>query len=163
MILKEFLAWLPALLTLVGWFLVNHQNNAREARKEARSAADRCKTLARDAAHLGMQYWQQEPKIPSWQIKAVLEELEVEVCRFPEDRGRREILNKYIDLVEAITCDEFEAGVMHPRESTSPVMREIVRTRSLLLAEVEKQFQAHFQDGELRRTLKTLEHDTRTV
>lgn len=141
---KDILPWAAPLLTLAGWFLVNHQNNARESRKEARSAADRCKTLVREASQLGIEYWEGKPEAASWQVKAILEELEVELCRFPEKQGRPQLLVKHVDLVEAITGHDFDSTTMVPKLHNDPVMREIANARQRLLFEVESQFSAHF-------------------
>ena len=142
---KDLLPWAAPLLTLAGWFLVNKQNNARESRKEARSAADRCKILTRESAQLGIKYWEAKPDATSWQVKALLEELEVEICRFPEKKGRPDLLAKHIDLVEAIMGYDFDSARMQPKTPTDPVMRDIAKARQRLLFEVEHQFEAHYQ------------------
>lgn len=141
----ELLPWAAPAFTLIGWFIVNHQNNNREKRKEARAAADRCKTLARDVSQLGYNYWLGEGHVAPWQIKAHLEELEVEITRFPENRGRTHLIDRYIDLVEAITSLDFESATMKPRPVGDGVYREIAKARQQLLYEIEQQFSQHFQ------------------
>ena len=142
---KELIPWAAPIFTLIGWFIVNHQNNDREKRKEARAAADRCKTLARDVSQLGYNYWLGKGDVAPWQIKAHLEELEVEITRFPENKGRSCLIDRHIDLVEAITGLDFESAVMKPRPVSHGLYREIAKARQRLLSEIEAQFSQHFQ------------------
>jgi hypothetical protein len=141
---KDALPWLPPLLTLAGWFLVNHQNNSRERRKDARSAADRCKTLARESAQLAIKYWEAKADDSVWQLKAALEELEVEIRRFPAEKGRNELNEKYTDLVEVITGDDFDTATRQPKLADDAITKNIARTRQAFLHEVEAQFEKHY-------------------
>mgnify|MGYP003586266291 FL=1 len=141
---SDLLPWTAPAITLLGWYIVNGQNNARERRKEARSAADRCKTIAREVTQLGYNYWLGKGNVEAWQIKAQLEELEVEIARFPEGKGRSKLIDRHIDLVEAITGLDFESATMKPRESGHVIYREIAIARQRLLAEIEQQFSQHF-------------------
>ena len=143
-IIKDYLPWAPSLLTLAGWYLVNAQNNSRERRKEVRSGADRCKALARDAAQTAIKYWEGKPDGAAWHVKANLEELEVEIRRFPISKGREELNNRYVDLVNAIAAEDFESANMQKKPPTDPIMRCISRTKQALLHEVECQFERHF-------------------
>lgn len=143
-ITKDLLPWLPPLLTLAGWFLVNHQNNTRERRKDARSAADKCKTLAREGAQLAIKYWEAAAGESGWQLKAALEELEVEVRRFPVSKGRPQLNERYADFVEVITGDDFESLSRKSRSPDDTVMKDIARTRQAFLHEVESQFEKHY-------------------
>ncbi|MDP3230734.1 MAG: hypothetical protein Q8N13_22560 [Acidovorax sp.] len=142
---KDLLPWLAPAFTLVGWFIVNGQNNERERRKEARAAADRCKTLAREVTQLGYNYWLGQGSVAPWQIKAQLEELEVEITRFPADKGRNKLIDRHIDLVEAVTGLDFESATMKPRPVGHAIYREMAIARQRLLSEIEQQFSAHFQ------------------
>lgn len=142
---KDLLPWAAPVFTLIGWFLVNHQNNVREKRKEARAAADRCKTLAREVSQLGYNYWLGKPDVAPWQIKAHLEELEVEITRFPENKGRSQLIDRHIDVVEAITGLDFESSTMKPRPLGHSVYREMALSRQRLLSEIEQQFSKNFQ------------------
>lgn len=142
---SELLPWAGPVITLIGWFIVNGQNNDRERRKEARSAADRCKTLAREVSQLGYNYWLGKGDVAPWQIKAQLEELEVEITRFPESKGRSKLIDRHIDLVEAITGLDFESATMKPRAASHAIYREMAIARQRLLAEIEQQFSQHFQ------------------
>ena len=141
---KEMLPWLPSLLTLAGWFLVNHQNNTRERRKDARSAADKCKALAREAAQLGIDYWGGGDQV-AWKVKAALEELEVEIRRFPAHKGREQLTDALADFVDAVaTGDDFDTTHRAPKPPDGLVMRDLARTRQAFLHVVEAQFEKYF-------------------
>lgn len=139
------LPWAAPAFTLIGWVIVNHQNNDRERRKEARAAADRCKALIREASQLGYNYWLGKNGVAPWQIKAHLEELEVEITRFPEKKGRSNLLDKHSDLVDAIIGWDFESATMKIKAVDHVVYREIAKARQRLLFEIEQQFAQHFQ------------------
>lgn len=140
----DFLPWLPSAFTLIGWRIVNQQNNQREARKDIRGAADRCKTLARDVAQSGFTYWAGQDEVKTWQIKAALEELEVEIGRFPESKGGAELLVCHVDFVDAVTGYDFESVTFYKKAADHPVFHLIALTRQRLLAEIESQFKKHY-------------------
>lgn len=141
---KEVLPWAPPALTVLGWYLVNRQSNSREVRKEMRSASDRCKALARESVVLGVQYWSGEKDVAAWQVRVVLDELDFELCRFPELKGRKELLEKFADLADAITGQDFESPAPKAKKTGDPVMRQMTNTRQRLLVEIEHQFEIHF-------------------
>jgi hypothetical protein len=143
--IQVVLPWLPSLLTLAGWYLVNHQNNTRERRKDARNAADRCKTLARESAQLAIKYWKDDQAdVSAFQLRAALEELEVELRRFPTKKGRKELNEKYADLVDFITGDDFDTADRQQKLAGHSLMKGISRTRQAFLHEVEAQFEKHY-------------------
>ena len=140
----DVLPWVGPCLTLFGWFLVNRQNNQRELRKEMRTAADNCKVLARDVSILGFEYWQGDADASSWKIRSVLDELEIELSRFPEEKGRPQLLEKHIELTDAITGGQFESVARPKRNSNDQEMRVIAKCRERLLREIEIKFQEHY-------------------
>lgn len=141
---KDVLPWAPPALTVLGWYLVNRQSNKREIRKEMRSACDRCKALVREAVVLGIQYWSGTNNVQAWQVKAMLEELDIELCRFPDRHGRQDLLGKYADLLDAITGHDFESQSRKVRGPTDQVIREMTKARQRLLVEIESTFERHY-------------------
>lgn len=141
---KDVLPWAPPALTVLGWHLVNRQSNAREVRKEMRAASDRCKALTRESVDLGIQYWTASSNIQAWKVKAALEELDVEISRFPEGRGRQELFEKHADLMDVITGADFESPSRRVCSPDDPVVRAMTRSRQRLLVEIESQFEKHF-------------------
>ena len=141
---SDLLPWLPSAFTLAGWHIVNRQNNLRESRKDIRGAADRCKALTRDVAQLAFKYWAGQDTVQPWQIKALLEELEVEIGRFPESKGGVELMVVYVDFVDAVAGYDFESATLTSKPADHPVFRQIPSIRQRLLAEIESQFKKHY-------------------
>jgi hypothetical protein len=140
----DVLPWVGPCLTLCGWFLVNRQNNQRELRKEMRSAADKCKLLAREVSSLAFDYWQGDEKSSSWKVRSLLDELEIELSRFSEDKGRQALLDKHIELTDAITGGQFESINRPKRDPNDQEMRTIAKCRERLLREIEIKFQEYY-------------------
>lgn len=136
----DFLPWLPSVFTLLGWYVINRQNNQRESRKDLRAAADRSKVLAREIAQLGFKYWAGQDETKAWQIKATLEELEVEIGRFPQVKRCSSLMDRYVDFVDAVTGYDFESTNFYKKAEDHPVFQKISLTRQKLLAEIENQF-----------------------
>lgn len=141
---RDVLPWAPPALTVLGWYLVNRQSNRREIRKEMRSACDRCKALVKEAVVLGVQYWSSTNDVQAWQVKAVLEELDIELCRFPDKHGRQDLLGKHADLLDAITGADFESPSRKVRGTADPVIRQMAKARQRLLVEIESKFEQHY-------------------
>lgn len=93
---------------------------------------------------MGVQYWKGEPDISAWKIKALLEELEVEVCRFDEGPGRQKLLEHHVDLLDAIMGYDFDNEVINPKPVTHQIWRDIAKARQKFLFEVEHQFSQLF-------------------
>lgn len=136
--------WTPAAMTLAGWAVINWQNNRRETRKEGRSTADNAKKLAKDAASIGIGYWQQRPDNLSWQVKAALEELEVELSRFPGFAQGSLLMNQFVKFDDAITGDDFESAQPRMLTLSDPLIKKIIYRRNMLLAEIEREFKSVF-------------------
>lgn len=141
----NLLAWAPLLVTLAGWFIVNHQNNKREERKEGRAGADRCKALANSACELGTKYWLGQSGADTWKIKAELEQLDLEIACFPLYNGQSPLALAVVGLMDAITDGDFETKSMTPAEPNDPRITNIRVARNCVLREVERQFRAHFK------------------
>lgn len=141
---RDVLPWAAPALTVLGWYLVNKQSNKREVRKEMRAVCDRSKALVREAVALGMQYWAGTNGVLAWQVKAVLEELEVELSRFPDRHGRQDLLGKHADLLDAITGADFESKERTVRGEGDPLLRDMARARQRLLIEIEHKFDVHY-------------------
>jgi 16S rRNA G1207 methylase RsmC len=139
--LKALLPWLPPMLTLVGWSLVNRQNNQREKRKDVRSAADQCKKLARESTQLAVIHWKSTNDASAWQVKALLEEMEIELRRFPAGEVRECLTNKCSVLIDVILDGDFDAATRQPKLSGDPLMKCIAGARQSFLHEIEFQFE----------------------
>lgn len=140
---------LPSLVAILGWTIVNSQNNKRETRKEGRSAADASKKLAMEVCTLAVKYYIGDRADP-FALKSTIEVLEIELGRFPMFNtapGRREgsrLMGCFIDFDHAITGGKFESTDQPVFVLSSPEVRAIVSSRNRLLLEVENQFRLHF-------------------
>lgn len=141
---NSLLPWFPSALTLLGWYVVNRQNNLRETRKEARSAADRCKVLAREAAQHGIEYWSGSGDVKPWKIRANLEELEVEIGRFQNQAMQDKLLEAHAELVDAVMGHNFDTAGFKPVTQDHPVFKEIPAARQRLLVTIERELTGQF-------------------
>lgn len=141
----DLLPWLPPAFTLLGWVIVNRQNNQRETRKEARSAADRCKVLAREVSQHGIEYWSGTGEIEPWKIRACFEELEVEIERFHDEDMRGRLLNLQAELVDAVMGYNFDTSGFKPVTQDHPVFKEIPAARQRLLFAIERELSQQFR------------------
>lgn len=136
----DLLPWLPPMFTLAGWVIVNNQNNHRETRKEARSAADRCKVLTREVAQYGVEYWSGTGNdVQPWKIRAGFEELEVEIERFHDEGMRKRLLNLQVELVDAVMGYNFDIAGFKPVAQDHPVFKQIPAARQSLLFAIERE------------------------
>jgi len=142
---SDLLPWLPPIFTLLGWIIVNRQNNQRESRKEARSAADRCKVLAREVSQYGIEYWSGTAEVKPWKIGAAFEELEVEIGRFQNEGMRDRLLNLQVELVEAVMGHNFDTAGFKPVAEDHPVFKEIPIARQRLLSAIERELTLQFR------------------
>ncbi len=141
----DLLPWLPPIFTLAGWVIVNNQNNHREARKEARSAADRCKELTREVAQHGIEYWSGTGDVQPWKIRIGFEELEVETERFQDEKMRALLLELQVELVEAVMDNNFDTADFKPVDKYDPVFKAISAAKQRLLFAIERELAKQFR------------------
>lgn len=137
------LQWLPALIAIGGWVIVNSQNNKRETRKEGRAAADCAKKLTMEAAALGVAYLKGD-RADSFAVKLIMEALEVELARFPLFNQGSRLMGRYVDFDTAITGGDFESPAQPTFTASSPEIRKVGNARNQLLSEIEAQFKLHY-------------------
>lgn len=134
------------LVVLIGWIVTNRQNNKRETRKEGRSACDAAKKCALEISHIGKQYLCTREEELTFKIKSELDLLEIELSRIPffGIGENSSLMKKFIDFSEALTGLDFEQKDAPPLKPTDTRVQSIIRTRNLLLHEVERQFKLQF-------------------
>jgi hypothetical protein len=133
----------PWLLIVVGWMIVNYQNNVRETRKEARAMADAAKKTAIEVSSKAVDFFT-SADASGLALKSSLELLEIELERFPLFSAGSKLLVCFTAFAEVITGDDFESRDRSVKEPTSPEINAVFRTRNELLAEIERQFKVHF-------------------
>lgn len=132
------------LLIVIGWLLVNRQNNLRESRKETRSMADAAKKLTIELKLNAVTYLTSTKNELASEIKSSLELLEIELERFPDFSNGSRLMDKYNQFVESITCDDFESQTRTLKPLGSKELLFVNRSRNELLSEIEKQFKLQF-------------------
>ena len=140
--LDYILKGLPLLLVVVGWALVNEQNNNRETRKELRKAADEAKALVRDLYKIAHKYYTHADAAIAFQIKDQLDELETELRRLPayqaDEAAGSKLLHAYNDYADAITDDPFESAKLSPLLPDDETIKRISRAKQALLMHIEE-------------------------
>lgn len=140
-LLGELLRFAPLLLTITGWWLVNRQNNKREARKEHRVLVDTAKREIMKIADDATSYFMDTMSVLSPKIKWALDALEIELERMPHaGANHRDLSEAFINFAEACTGGEFEQKNRTRLDHTSAEVRAIHLTRNKLLSVMERHF-----------------------
>ena len=144
MSLDDWSKYLPLLLVVAGWAVVNHQNNRRETRKEMRALLDSTKKATVEVARLAVAYYCDAEAEAAHEIKWSLQALEIELERLPGFDQRSRLLKKFVEFSEAATGGDFESADRPKRTRAAPEIASIQRTRNLLIAELELQFKKQY-------------------
>lgn len=137
----QIITWL---LIIVGWGIVNHQNNIRETRKEARSMADEAKTSVVNTCTAAIAYFSDSNETGAAELKSSLELLEIELERFPLFKDGSTLMVKFLNFNQAIMGGDFESLTREIKGLDSAEVKSLRRSRNALLAEIERQFRIHF-------------------
>ena len=140
---SQVITWL---LVLLGWTLVNAQNNRREERKELRAALDRLSLRIEKLVALSIKYWQSdvssESDDTSWEIKRDLDNVEASINRIVRRsemslpwywlrRSKRlgaiaaansNVLTAFDEWAGILTGGDFESAVRMPRSIADDVV-----------------------------------------
>ncbi|MBV8045683.1 MAG: hypothetical protein JO171_00905 [Paludibacterium sp.] len=139
----DLLKWLPPVLVVLGWIVVNWQNDKRELRKEARSLIDAAKKLVGEIAVKAVNYHVDGQHGLTFEIKAGLDALEIECERLPYFVKDSPLMGAHVAFTDAITGGDFEATAPAKKAPNSPEVATILRTRTEMLAELERVFRVH--------------------
>ncbi len=137
---KSLQPWLPPLLTVLGWWVVSRQTNRRERRKEIRSIVDAVKKRVVDTAaqSIGCMCGKSRDAAAESEVKAALDELEIEMSRLPFYASRKEMVKAMADFADACTGGDFESVRWVTRLSTSREAQAIILSRNWLLQNLEE-------------------------
>lgn len=138
--LMQFVPWL---LIVVGWVIVNYQNNLRETRKEARTMADNAKKSTIEISLQTVKFLTSKTVL-DLELKSSLELLEIELERFPLFSTGSSLMVCFTTFAEAITGGDFESIERTIKRPDSAEVSAVFRTRNELLAEIERQFKVHY-------------------
>jgi len=145
--MEDFTKWLPSLLVVIGWIIVNHQNNKRETRKECRSLIDDAKAAVIDVAAKAVLYHTEAKKELSVEILAAIDALEIECERLPNWVKGCPLMGCHAAFANAMTGGDFDSAEVEKKAANSPQVISIVRTRTEMLSELERIFRVHYLGG----------------
>jgi len=142
----DFLKALPPMLVVIGWILVNYQNDKRELRKEARALVDAAKKSIVELAAKAVSYHVDGKVDTAYEIKAGIEALEVECERLPGASFLRNspLMLCLVAFADAMTGGDFESQSPQKKSPTSPEVAVILRTRTAMISELERVFRVHY-------------------
>lgn len=137
--IAEWLRYAPLLLTIIGWSLVNWQNNKREDRKECRALIDAAKReivrIADDATCYFMDTTSQLDRQITWSLDA----LEIEIERL-HSTGPHELVTVFSEFADACTSGEFQQKGRIPLGHESEQIRSIHLARNRMISSLENHF-----------------------
>ena len=143
---EQFLPWLPLLMTVAGWFMVNWQNNRRENRKEERALLDAAKKLVIDMATKARAYMSAIDRNEETEadIKAGVDQLEIELGRLPRYKQETKLINAVAAFGDAATAADFESATRMPRKLSDAEPQALMAARNTLLTSLELLFSARY-------------------
>lgn len=142
-ILKDYvLPWLPTTATLIGWYVVNRQNNKREARKEERALIDGVKKLVIDLTGQARNYMCTETRDEGIEaeIKLRLSQVEIELERLPGYVTTSVLVDAMAAFGDAATGADFESATRTARSNSDPEPQALALARNDLLQKLESLF-----------------------
>ena len=132
-------------VVVLGWFVSNHQANAREDRKEARSLVDGAKKLVSQVAEDSLAYLCHGEANLAVRITSTLETLEVELQRVPSFTiPASRLMAALVAFQDATTGGDFETAHPVKRTLQSAEVAAVLRTRNALHAELERQYKEEY-------------------
>lgn len=144
MTFDDWSKYIPLLLVVAGWAVVNHQNNRRETRKEMRASVDATKKAIIEVSRLAVDYYCGIGAEAAHEIKWSLQALEIELERLPGFDQRSSLLKRFVEFSEAATGGDFESADRPKRTRAAPEIAAIQHTRNLLIAELEVHFKKRY-------------------
>ena len=142
-VLKDYvLPWLPIAFTLAGWYVVNRQNNKREARKEERALIDGVKKLVIDLTGQARSYMCTEARDEDQEadIKLRLSQMEIELGRLPCYAETPWLVDAVAAFGHAATSADFESATRSARKVSDPEPQTLALARNELLQKLEQLF-----------------------
>lgn len=134
--------WVPPLVTVLGWGIVNYQTNRREARKEDRALIDAAKKLVVETGAAARRYMADAHRNPDTEtdIKLALQQLEIELNRLPGYTANVALVEAMAAFGDASTGGDFESANRRSKTSADPAMQALASSRNELLAQLELEF-----------------------
>jgi hypothetical protein len=145
--IKDWQPWLPGLFTVLGWAIVNAQNNHREARKECRALIDSSKKISIEICKQATDYMCVEDRNEATEadIKAALDQLEIELNRFQAYAREHRLIEALAKFADLATSADFESNARRPRKKSDTEPQALMIARNELLTRLEEFFATRYQ------------------
>ncbi len=129
-LLQSFAPAVSWILVIVGWSIVRHDNNRREARKEVKTLVDQAISRSEDICEMARSYFEApvsaESHKQSARIKAGLKTLGTEINTLRETTSSAVDAQKaMISLRKATTGGDFDSAARQAALHTDPIFDEI--------------------------------------
>lgn len=111
MLQSPWINWVAWLLVLLGWLVVNHQNNLRESRKELRASLDNIVKDIDALKELSLKYFTTRHKDSyetAFRIKAELARLIRTIERLSNNNPSFNVMPHLGEFMDAVSGDDFE-------------------------------------------------------
>jgi len=133
-------------LVIIGWLLVNKQNNFRETRKELRARIDNFKAQIDELEDLSVEHHTSvQNSLHCAKIKRLLVKLQKELDVIRESLSLDNYSVKLIRLRQAVTLRNFESSTYQPVSASDPIISEIGRASDDLRYLVESAYASEFK------------------
>lgn len=140
---KNYYPFFNMLVIILGWMVINHQNNRREIRKEIRSALDKIQDLMTDLTTKAIDYHtnKRSKSAEEWIVaRASLLSQRTQIIAETLGIDRSEAINQYKN---ALMEQNFGAQ-QHPLDDTDELLKKIRHQAQQLSLALEKDFAARY-------------------
>ncbi|MBT8419232.1 MAG: hypothetical protein KJO08_00060 [Gammaproteobacteria bacterium] len=150
------------IVIVVGWIVVNQQNNARETRKELRARLDVVQAWTFELVELAIGYHTDEPKSPDkysnkYQERRIKSRID-RVTRAVSALGRSTLgkrlyrpTHEAFYFRQAVTLHNFETAEYKPQAPDSELVENIAMTAQSLVETLEEAYSERYHLAWLRR------------
>lgn len=140
------LPWLPPIVTLAGWAVLNGQNNRRELRKEERALVDGAKKLVTEVSKTALEYMCAADRNEGAEadIKLTLDQVEIELGRLPRYESEGVLVTAMAQFADAATGGDFESHTKTAATRGDPGPQRLVLARNELLSKLEDLFSERY-------------------
>ncbi len=134
-------------LVVIGWLIVNWQNNRREERKELRAALSQIYEDIGTVQKKALKYHKSISRDQKLETKIIIMQKKLsEHLSFLRLRNSS-FVSEYSDFIDAITLENFESVAFVQQTQGSPILDNIIDTAIELESALELEFAMLFSEG----------------
>ncbi|WP_346397552.1 hypothetical protein [Pseudomonas syringae] len=139
-------------LVVIGWLIVNWQNNRREERKELRAALSQIYEDIGTVQKKALKYHKSISRDQKLETKIIIMQKKLsEHLSFLRLRNSS-FVSEYSDFIDAITLENFESVAFVQQTQGSPILDNIIDTAIELESALELEFAMLFRKGFITKT-----------